>query len=144
MKTQTLPRHVWAIKLTKYKAPPVASPTSQPPTFSFISILYNCVVKENALREQIIEWHMNLIISAVSWGHREWRTLYLTSLNGEPFPSLSFWLKEKGRIMVATNLPPFSPSTVVFLSDYRKSMAAVSVTSATAWRGHVLKIQSSP
>lgn len=57
---------MWSIKLTKLKAPPVASPTSQCPTFLFTSILYNCILKENALREKIIEWHMNLIFSAES------------------------------------------------------------------------------
>lgn len=55
-----------SIKLTELKAPPVASPTSQCPTVSFTFILYNCILKENALRKQIIEWHMNLIFSAES------------------------------------------------------------------------------
>lgn len=66
MKIKALPRHVCSIKLTRFKAPPVASPTSQCPTGSFTSILYNCILNENALREQIIEWHMNLIIFAES------------------------------------------------------------------------------
>lgn len=67
---------MWSIKMTKFKAPPVASPTLVPN--SLIHIHYNCIFKENALREQIIEWCMNQIISAESLeGNRSEKTLYL-------------------------------------------------------------------
>lgn len=67
---------MWSIKLTKFKAPPVASPTSV--SNSLIHIHYNCIFKENALSEQIIEWWMNQIISAESLeGNRSEKTLYL-------------------------------------------------------------------
>lgn len=52
-----------------------------------IHIHSNCILKENALREPIMEWHMNRIISTKSpQGRQECRTLYLTGLKGEPFP----------------------------------------------------------
>lgn len=96
MKIKTLPRHVRSIKLMRIKAPPVASPTSQCPTFSFTSILYNCILNENALRKQIIEWHMNLIISLESLGGIGSDKLFIPQVSKENL-SLNLSLDSKRR-----------------------------------------------
>lgn len=54
---------------------------------TLIHIHSNCILKENALREPIMEWHMNRVISTESLqGRQECSTLYLSGLKGEPFP----------------------------------------------------------
>lgn len=68
-------------KLPYWLAPIIANCST------FIHIHSNCILKENALREPIMEWHMNRVISTESLqGRQECRTLYLTGLKGEPFP----------------------------------------------------------
>lgn len=50
-------------------------------------MLYNCILKENALREEIIEWHMNLIISAESLEGIGSEKLFISLVSKEePFP----------------------------------------------------------
>lgn len=70
------------LKLPYWPAPTIARGSL------LIHIPSNCILKENALRGLIMEWHMNRIISTESLqGHEECRTLYLTALR-RTFPTI--------------------------------------------------------